>query len=684
MKSEDWKLFLQRCWHHLIRACRSSDYVVATEAAQMLSSQSEFIELGKENRISLGGHIAYGSAFLCLLVNHGDSKDARDKPERFAGCLNGLVLCDFHSAEEFFHTPRPHDAGRVTTPLISLLGTSVSGDAAALLASCLRLAKPDELSDVINQMISRPEIESYSLGLKLVITMATSAEGKKTLWTLVKIYNRAIEIGNKVFDFKDKHHFETLKLVSHAVLTHLMAAPIRGSGFIDSDERRLSYENSLPLLLKLAWANDGQTASYSCGALALLANANLVHYRASEDILRLIELPAALGVTEQAAVTLCNIAHYNPSQNEHDTLLFISRCAKTLAIRARNRCEHSVQKHLARTMLYVSEEYKATMSTHHMKNGSLVNVAKSLLEPLGRQEQICGHAGAIEDVIRCIWNIGTKDRDILRPLIESGAIEIMLEICKRSLPSVEKLHRRRRRRRYRGQKEQKEQSNNSSNSSRKSQQATTRKATSQNRRSQDHTSQDRTQDERFVMSSLGMLFLLSTAEADMPELAVKHLTWLFPLTFELIRVDGPSRTLVLSLLHSVLSNCRLAKDQSLLNSWSENTKLVSHLLEVAHGQNETSNTFTRLQAVAILEHLDVSATVKSKNGGVTYIDTMVTMLRSRDFLASGDAAGLLSRWALLPTLKKVLLKLNCGHHAVLVVLRATKIIEKMQATSTKQ
>ena len=171
MKLKDWELFLRRCWHHLIRACRSSDYQVATEASNLLSSQEEFILLGKENRLAPMGHVQQGSAFLCLLINHGGSNHASQDPERLAGCLTGLIQCNFHSAEEFFHEARPHNSGDVTSPLISLLGTSplISLLGTSLLASCLRLATPQAIGGVIDEMISRPEIESYSLGLKLVM-----------------------------------------------------------------------------------------------------------------------------------------------------------------------------------------------------------------------------------------------------------------------------------------------------------------------------------------------------------------------------------------------------------------------------------------------------------------------------------------------------------------------------------
>ena len=668
MKLKDWELFLRRCWHHLIRACRSSDYQVATEASNLLSSQEEFILLGKENRLAPMGHVQQGSAFLCLLINHGGSNHASQHPERLAGCLTGLIQCNFHSAEEFFHEARPHNSGDVTSPLISLLGTSISSDAAAMLASVLRLATPQAIGGVIDEMISRPEIESYSLGLKLVITMSTSEEGRNSLWTRVGLFDHATEIGIKVFNYKDKQHFATLRLVAHALLTHLMSAPTRGPSFVDTDQRRESYTNSMPLLLKLISLEDNHTASYACGALALLANANLVHYDASEDLLKLIELPAPLGVTEQAAISLCNIAHWNPSQSEKDTLLFMSRCAKTLAIRARNKCEHAVQKYLARTMLFCSNEYASSHSQHLEKN-QLSKAAAALLKPLGTQELLFGYPGAIEDVIRCIWNIGTKDRDLLQPLISAGAIGIMVNILNHSMPSVTKQHRRRKNRRHR------KRSNHTHSSSSSSSSPSPASPSSSSSLSKHQYSQN----ERFLISTLGVLFVLSTQETD-PIQALDHLTWLFPLTFKFIDIEGPSRTLIITLLHSVLATCRLSPDQKILEPWSCNNEMIEHLLDIAHGKHASSNTFTRLQAVAVMEHLDVPATATNKNG-TTYIDTMCSMLRSRDFFACGSAAGLLSRWALIPSFKQVLLQEQCGKHAVQIVLRANKVIENIETNS---
>ena len=657
LTQSDWKKFLRRCWHHLLRMCRSSNYFVATQAANLLVSQDEFVLLGKENRNAPGGHRASGTAFLCLLVNFGSSTFARQEPGRMAGCLQGLVQCNIHSPEDFFRVARPHDSEDVTSPLISLLGTSVSGEAAALLASCLRLAKPDKLSEVIHKMISRSEVESYMLGLKLIITMSASREGRSTLWELLSIYERAVEIGNNIVaESNESHEFSILKLVAHALLEHLLSAPTMHQSNLRNDPKRLDvYHQSVSLLLKLAWSEESQTASYACGALAVLASSNILHYNAGQDLLKLIELPAALGVTEQAASALCNIAHWNPSQNERDTLVFMSRCAKTLAIRARNRCEMIVQKYLARTMLYASREYEPNQVHHELGQTSLMTTATALLSPLRQVEFLNGDRGAMEDVIRSLWNIGTKDRVLLRPLKKLGAIKCVQNICKYSMPFVEKSHRQRR---YYHRK--------------------------RNAKNAPHI---KSQEERFLLSALGLLFLLLTEETG-PEESLKHLTWLFSIAFDLLsaEIEGPSKTLVLSLLHSLLAaSCSCSEETATVKTWSQNSTFVNDLLEEVHGKHVVTNTFTRLQALAVLDYMEIPATTKSSKSSksgtahkISYAVTMVGMLRSRDLFASGAAAGLLSRWALIPRLKKLLLDLDCGRYIVQVVSRSIKTIEKLK------
>ena len=679
MNHTEWHTFLRRCWHQLLRICRSLHYMVATHAAHLLSNFQEFVSFGEENRLQPGGHVAQGTAFLYVLVNHGNSTFAQTNPKQLKGCLRGLVQTNFHDSEDFFQRPRPHGVHAVTGPLIALLGTSISGAAAALLASCLRLAKPTELSGVIDTMINRPEIEIYMLGLKLIMTMSTSKEGQKKLWSLVHLYDRAAEIGEQllklvvgstdIFQSRKKKkkgnqpkqpkpcrsdpgkHVRTLRLVAQALLTHLISAPVNGPVLIDNDMRRNSYKQSLPLLLKLVWALDNQTASYACGALATLAHANLLHHTAGEEILQLIELPAALGVTRQAAVTLCNIAHWNPSQNEHDTLLFLSRCARTLAARARNHCESHVQKYIARTMLYVSTNYKRKNTVSHSSGGTeqrgLHNAAKALLLPLRKKELFYGYPGATEDVIRCLWNIGTKDPALLEALIASDARSIMLKICERSIPKVDKSCRRKRNRRQR----------------------------SSTNRSAGHPQQDQpkpTQDERFLISSLGVLFLLSTSGKDAIKKSIEQLDWLLSLIFQLLNVDGQPRTILFTLTHNVLHASKTsAKYARVFTEWRSNTKLIDHFIECT--LNQHNNTFTRLQALAILDLLDVPATTSTATG-ITYGHTMVDMLKSQDVVACGNAAALLSRWALLPGLKQFLLQLNAGKYAVKVILKTTQLL----------
>jgi hypothetical protein len=687
MTHSDWDLFLSRCWHHLLRACRSSDYVVATKAANLLSKVQEFDSVGEENRMKeQSRQVANGTAFLCLLINHGNSESAQKDPQLLTSCFYGLGQSNFQNAKDFFMHPRPHDVSEVTSPLIAMLGTCVSDFAAEFLASSLSLSSPNKLSGVINEMIVRSESESYMLGLKLVMTMSNTKEGRGAVWSHVHVYNRTVEIGNNILEqvgnaffqarTKNKRknqnlkqsysevnqqHILTLRLVAHALMTHLLSAPDNKTTFIDIDSfRKKSYKNSLNLLVKLVWSLDALTANYACGALAILAHGNLLHYDASEDLLQLIELPAVLGVTHQAAVTLCNITYNNPSQNEHNTLVFLSRCAKTLAVRARNHCESHVQKYVSTSMLYVSKNYKrkrmqdSSTCNEKVKKEMLI-AAEAILSPLRMKELIYGDSEATENVIRCIWNIGTKDSDLLQAFIFSGAISMMLNICSRFIPTVEEIHRKKR---IHQQKK------------------------SSRTKFKQHETQNLTQEERLVISSLGALYLLTTNKINTKEDHVNNMKWLLHLIFQLMNIDGPSRTILLTLAHALLRSSKKGSltDRRAIESWSKNERLIDHLLECT---KSIYDTFTKLQALAILDYLGIPATTTNKNG-VTYGHTMINLLQSQDFIACGDAASLLSRWALVPELRQFLLNLESGKYVVKVISNTAEYIASINCTNKKE
>ena len=96
----------------------------------------------------------------------------------------------------------------------------MSKDAAKLLACCLRLAKPDELCETIKDMIDRSERESYLLGLRLILTMATSAAGRTTLWSEVHLLERAIHIGVETYELRASR-FDSIYIDEDPLLLNL-------------------------------------------------------------------------------------------------------------------------------------------------------------------------------------------------------------------------------------------------------------------------------------------------------------------------------------------------------------------------------------------------------------------------------------------------------------------------------
>ncbi len=830
LRLDEWEQQCRRAWHHLLRVCRaSSNYTVVTTAADLLVRYPVLFSFCEEHRSAPGAAVAAGSAFLAVLVRHGASESAANDPLAMHSALVGLTRCNFADVEDFFHRPRPFDASAVAHPLIVLLGAvdgcsdevdpAVNAKAAemtrlatTLLASCLRLARPDELSTTIREMILRPERRSFMLGLRLVVTMATSAEGRRKLWSMPTLFVRAVAIGQDcVHEMRtrgaqgrgaggddgmgeeddEKSDVAVMRRVAQALLTFLETWPSRDGVFLTLDkDRRESFISAVPLLLDLAQANvatgptghrrkhgSSITPASACGALATLAASGLLqddadnNADAAEVLLALIELPAALGVTERAAVTLCNMVVNNVEgeitrlerlEHRERLLLLASRCSLTLAVRARNRCERGVQVHVARTVLLLARRIALSASTDRKTGTSaplMQKTARAMLAPLGPRESAHAVHAAIEDALRACWTVSCSSSPfssgMRRHLVSSGAVSLAYGIARRSLDlllsaeqyrvSVAKREKRQKRRELRRLQEAKEAQEEEGMPAhllnrRRSQRAMSVEDEGEEDEEDDTdnaaaltlTAAEEDSTRRVLCCALGLLFLLCTTDQragdqgqdPVPSIRLPSLlAWCVPLAVDLLRSEqeagssGRPRTLVLALLHGILANRHQSDGHGTntprddeksdgddganraLTSMMRNTALIDGLLAVASGTEATTQStqdgiagvWERVQALAVLDHLDMPATTTASNAGAgseTYAEVTTRMLSASSFLASGHAAALLSRWALQPKLKRLLRTLQSGPAVVGVVRRATRVLvvqdEATQATQGRE
>jgi hypothetical protein len=713
MPEASWKTFLQRCWHHLMRCCRSANYFVATEAALMLATRHEFVTFSKPSKHSPEGHIAFGTAFLVALVRHSETGAKSGDASRLSGALKGLWLTSFHDAEDFFRHCRPYSASMAAHALIGLLGTCESKKAAQLLACCLRLAKPDELCKTIKEMIDRPEQESYLLGLRLILTMATSAVGRTTLWSEIDLLDRAITIGTNKFklraarfesiyidhdpllvrglddseknqgkkaaghdgsgsgqramasekskysrDHENAHDLLTFQRVSQAILMYIRSASSSEMLKVDVARRQL-FALAVPLLVNLAKVTDDTavTAQSACGALARLAGAGLVSFSAVNVLLRLVELPAALGVTQKASVALCNIVRSHAPGSNSIAFGLMRRCADTITMRAKHCCENNVQTYIARAMLFLAQAIKPSVSgtPGHITDcagASMIAIA-AILSPLHPKIRPSCDAGAAEDIIRAIWHICVALPHVGKCFTKAGATSYTLNM----IESV-----------IRGPKL-----------------AIAQPKAIMSKTMRRHFGAAR---ERLVTMGFGLLYLLCSHSSALYESGGSSVSNLLlrvvTLAKYLIETPGLPRSLALLLMHKIMfqrSSGGGSSDPPTLWHFDGDTQLIDGLLKIAakssateirSTQSETS-VWTSLQAVAILDLMRVPAsTTHSKNETRSFAALVVYMIKSNDFVVCGHAVAILSCWSLEPKLKVLLLHLECGTLAVRMIQRAAR------------